>query len=72
MPEITSRSGPVDDPFRPSLHVSTPLSPDRNIVPPDSSTSPSGFGQVIFQPTINDAASPSSCYPHADHHRAER
>jgi len=54
------------------LHVSTPLSPDRNIVPPDSSTSPSGFGQVIFQPTINDAASPSSCYPHADHHRAER
>ncbi|KAJ4507493.1 hypothetical protein HRR83_004071 [Exophiala dermatitidis] len=72
MPEIITGSGSVDDPFPPSLHVSTPLSPNRNVVPPDSFPSPSGLDHIRFQPTINDAAEPSSFPPHADHHPAER
>jgi len=71
MSEIISSGRSVDDPSLPGLHVSAPLSSNRDTVSPNSSTSLGGFGLVAFESTIDDTATPSSVTPHADHHRRE-
>jgi len=69
MPEVIRGSQSLDDLSRFSQHVSTPLSPNRDVVSPTSLVSPSGLSHLAFESTIDDATSPSCARPHADHRR---
>jgi len=53
MPEVIRGSRSHNDPSPPSLHVSTPLSPNRDAASPTSPMSPSGLRHVAFESVID-------------------